>query len=796
MSEKDIYNELHSKDNQINYREVLDKYLAYWKWFALSILITYGISFVYLRYTPNQYEVATTILIEDENNNGLVSDLRALEEIGVVGNNKTLVENEIGVLKSYTLMESVAKDLNLNIRYFGEGKIRTSEIYNERCPIKVNFFEKDSTFYKADTTFVVKINSDNTLVLHSDLNPQEVKAEFGQNINTTIGNMTITPNEIFAASRWDIDEVIVKISPLRKVVDNYKDKIEIEFLLKGADILKISLRDKVNQKAALILNQLTKSYNENAVALKSTIAINTKDFIDQRLKVIERDLSLIDKGVQDFKISNNITDIPTESSLILNSATRIENEIIDINTRIKLVEYILEYLSNNPDEVLPANLILGENSLQENSRRYNEILIERNRILNSSKEMNPVIQNLNTQVTELRQSVVQSLVNLKSTLEISLDHLQEEEKRLRKRIQAVPIQERRFRDIERQQKIIEALYLFLLQKREENAISIAATMPNAKIIDKARVALRPVSPVKPIIKIGALLLGFLIPFGILFIRFLFDNTVTGLKDFETKIGAPVLGEIPRDKKGVDVLIQDTGFIMESFRMLRTNLSYMLNEKKDEPKVIAVTSTVPGEGKTYTSINLSSIISLSKKKVLLIGADVRKPQIANYLNFPKSKTGLVNYLMDDQLDIKSIITHYPDANIDIIQSGIVPPNPAELIMSARFDEVIKYGKENYDYVIIDTPPINFVSDTLLLSDKADLWLYIIRANYLDKRLLEIPERIFKEKKLPRMALVLNNTDPKRGNMYGYAYGYNYAYSYGKERNSPLSRLKERIKEFFS
>lgn len=757
------------EEEPINIREQIEKYAIHWKWFVLGVLITLAGAYTYLRYTPNLYEVSTTILIDDENNGGLISDLTALEGLGMTGGSNTLVENEIGILKSRTLVESVVKDLDLNIAYLEEGRVRTSELFRS-SPIKVNFFLKDSLFFRLDTTFRVQVKSLTKFTLINAEGTTSTEHEFGENIIADFGDFTITPNTTDTKSL--LKEIIVQISPVENVTQSYRNGLAIDFLMKGSDILVISLKDRITLKAELILNTLTSNYNKDAIENKSQIAINTNEFIKDRLLVIEKDLSDADSGVQEFKTTNSLTDISSEAALILDANSEIEKRIIDIKTQLQLAAYVTEYLENNTEDIIPANLGLGSGSgFNQNSQKYNELVLERNRISKSSKAMNPIIINLNNQIAELRKGVHQSLTNLKKSLSISLSIAQKEDARLNARITEVPRQEREFKDILRRQKIIESLYLFLLEKREENAISLAATIPSGKIIDTAIGNNLPVSPKRKIVYLAALIVGFLIPFVILYIRDLLDNKVHTSKELEAELKAPFLGDIPKvvGDKNVVISGSDRSSVSESFRLLRTNINFILSNIEATSKTIYVTSTIPSEGKTFVAINLAAAMALSNKKVLLIGADIRKPKIAEYLAIKQNK-GLTHYLTTPGIAVQEVIEHVEAHNFDMIQSGISPPNPTELLMNGRFEEILDYGKQNYDYVIVDTAPVSVVADTLLFNQKADMFLYVVRAHFLDKRLLEIPKRLYAEKRLQNMAVIMNGSDLKKGYGYGYGYGY--------------------------
>ena len=379
----------------------------------------------------------------------------------------------------------------------------------------------------------------------------------------------------------------------------------------------------------------------------------------------------------------------------------------------------------------------------------------------------------------LRQSIEQSLVNLRSSLSFSLSEARNQEYRINSKRKVAPQQEREFQDIKRKQQIIEALYLYLLKKREENAISLGIPVPNAKIIDKADGSNLPVSPKPMLVYLIGGILGLLIPFMIISIRSLLDNMVHSYDDVEAAVKAPIIGDIPKSRSKKNVIITDTdnSNIAESFRLLRTNVNFMLSGAKDEAKSIFVTSTLSGEGKTFVAINLASSLALLEKRVLLIGADIRKPKIASYLNI-KPTTGLTHFLMDKHLEAQDVIMYNKETNIDIIDSGEIPPNPSELLLNGRFESVLTYAKQHYDYIIVDTAPVNMVTDTLLLGDHADLFIYVVRAEYLDKRMLKVPQTMFENKRLPNMTMLINDTDYENK-----GYGYGYGYGYGNAEKKP-------------
>lgn len=769
MQNENPSNYMFEDEEPVNYREKFEKYAYNWKWFLISIFIFSLGAYAYLKFIPKQYTVTSTILINDENSKGLPSELSAFEDLGLTTLSKTSVDNEIGMLKSFSLMESVVKKLGANITFYEKGMISNKELYKNEIPFIINFLLKDSLVYSKDTTFSILALTPTKFVLKNSRGTVSKVYLFGENVQTDFGNITITPAGLKNLKKGE--EIVVKVVPIKNIIEDLRKNIEVITMYKKSSLIQLNLKAPIKLKSQDILNNLVQQYNKDAVDDKLFIGKSTNLFINERLNLIKNELSNVDQGVENFKKNNQLTDIDSESSLILQNNAELEKKIVDLNTQVRVAEYVTDYVNKNTEQIIPSNLGLSDDAISTNSARYNELLIERNRILKSSSKKNPVIINLDEQLKQLRTGISHGLQNLKASLNIALNNTKKEEDKVFSRIYSAPKQERQFKEFQRQQQIIETLYLFLLQKREENAISLAVTAPKAKIIDFADGSNRPTSPKLILVIITALSLGLLLPFTVLYIIYFFDNKVQSIKDIESIIKAPIIGEIPKTVRGSKIVIHDNDkeSISESFRMLRTNINFMLSKIKGRAKIIFIMSTIVGEGKTFTTLNLASVIALSNKKVLLIGGDIRKANSNEYIN-QNIGNGLSNFLIDNSLKVSDVIERSLEGNFDILNSGTVPPNPSELIMNGRFDEIFAYAKDNYDYVVVDTAPIKMVTDTLLLSHYADLCLYVIRLNNLDKRLLEIPKKMFNEKRLPNMAILINGVDLKRGYGYGQSYGY--------------------------
>lgn len=758
-----------STDQEILLYEVFDKYKYHWKWFVFCLILGLSVAYFYLRYTHDKYEVSTTIFINDNQSARLTTELSAFEDLGVRSGPTTSIINETGIIGSRSLINKVIKNLGLNITYHNVGEVMTTEIYGKEIPLRINFFVKDSVLYNLNTMFEITAISETNFVLKNSDNEIIEKIVFGKNIKMDFGEINITPTDNFTLDNGE--SLIIKINPLKKVARNYNRKIKIETKVRMSSLLLISLRDNVKQKAIDILDNLVVQYNKDAILYKTTISENTDDFINDRIADISSDLSIVDKGVEDFKIRNQITDLGLEASINLESNTQLQRRILELSSQLRLVEYLIEHLENNKNDLIPVNLGLQDDqSMNQNTSMYNMLIMERNRIIKSSSELNPTVINLESQLQTIRQSIKQSLLNLSSSINYMINEARNEEYRIGSKRTAAPKQEREYQDIKRKQLIIESLYLYLLEKREENAISLGIPVPNAKIIDLADGSNIPVLPMPKLAYLLGGLLGLVIPFAFISIRSLFDNKIHNSDEVEAIVKAPIIGEIPKIKTKKKIIKSDNmnSSISESFRLLRTNVSYMLSENKENSKTIFVSSTISGEGKTFIAINLASSLALLNNKILLIGSDIRKPKISSYLNLEFTR-GLSHFLIDKNLEAPDIIESYKECNFDIIFAGDIPPNPSELLLNGRFEDILAYGKAHYDYIIVDTSPVSLVTDTLLLGKHADLFIYVVRADYTDKRILKFPKSMYENRRLPNMAMLVNGIDFK-GKGYGYGHGY--------------------------
>ncbi|TRX29439.1 polysaccharide biosynthesis tyrosine autokinase [Flavobacterium franklandianum] len=789
---KDYFMSDENQEEKIHLRDVLEKYLTHWKWFVLGVFLCFGIAFFYLRYTTPQYQASTTILVKDEKKGGMLSELSAFADMGLGSGLKSNVDNEVEILRSRSLIESTVKKLELNISIFEKGRVNTRELYTE-APIEVHFTNVQPSFYTEGMNWEYVKLSPNTFELVSNIEEEipvllTKKKEFryGEIIPTLNGDLIITKNfEIKYLKKLEDKSIFIVVTPFDKIVASYQKRLVVDPISKTSSVVGISLTDPIFKRAEVFLDNLIQIYNDDAAADKNFISENTSKFISSRLILITQELDGVEKDVESFKTSNSLTDIESEAKLFIEGSSEYNKKSVENEIQLNVVSSLLDFMKKSTNgDLLPSNIISGQTDASALINSYNQLVLNRNRILKSATLSNPSVVKLEEQITSLKANVAESLTRMQSNLTIQKRNLKGQEGLLDSKIGKIPVQERQFRVIARQQKVKEELYLYLLQKREETAISLAATAPNARVIDVAKASKIPVSPKKNIIYLGAILMGLLIPFGILYVLDLFDTKVKNRFDITDKLNIPFLGDVPKSMSPNEIIdTTSRTSTAEALRIVRANLEYMLTQVPDDrAKSIFVTSTIPGEGKTFLSVNLASIFAHSGKKVILIGMDIRKPKLNEYVGISDPK-GLTDYLSAKNVPITNYISPMKGYDaFDVLLGGIIPPNPTEMLMSKKVDELFAQFKKEYDYIVVDTAPVSLVSDTLIVAKHADTFVYVVRANYLDKRTLTIPDILHKENKLPNMAFILNDTEVAKGYGYGgYGYGYgNYGYGVTQEK----------------
>ncbi|WP_271766996.1 GumC family protein [Aquimarina algiphila] len=764
-----------SSSFSFNLRDQIIKYLKKWYWFVLSVVIFVSLAYVKVRYTIPQYNVSSMIMISQDESIS-ESELSAFKDLGLLDDTQNKIENEIQIIKSRTLLTNVVNNLNLNVRYFSEGRILEVENYPKSL-IEINFLSDDTIVHTKSQVFHVKINSGTSFSFLDKKGKKLSDHSFGKTISSGVGDIVITP------SVEDIEPhlnktIKIQIAPVKSVAEGYRGRLSIS-PLKNSSIVRISLNDPVKEKAKDIINNLVEEYNKATIQNKKQASARTADFINERLDLISGDLTEVDDEAAGYLSKYGLTnDIGAQTQRVADIDSRNVQEIAQLNTQLSLIESMRRFVLSQEGryDLVPANLGFDDPTITTTVSRYNGLILQRQRLLKTSSVQNPVVVNIDQQIDGLRQVLIGSLNSLRSSINIRLKSLRTQDQYFSGKLYNAPIRQKDLRVIEREQTIKEQLYLYLLQKREEAEITSHITLSNARVIDKAStLSSYPVSPNKKTIFAGAFFLGFVLPFLIIYTSDLLNVKIRSREDLEKVLSMPIIGSIPKVKSKKQIVISqnDRSGIAEAFRILRTNLDFLLaGINKDKGKVIFVTSTISGEGKTLISSNLAKTLSISGKKVAYLGTDLRDPKFHKFFDLPNGRDtkGLTNYIMNAELNPEDIIYNDKEENsFDIIPSGAIPPNPAELLMQERVNSMFEYLQSEYDYVVVDTAPVSLVTDTLLIAKFADLSIYIVRENYSDKRVLQVPENFYREKRLPNIAVLLNAAATKTGYNYGYGYG---------------------------
>ncbi|WP_432411006.1 GumC family protein [Rasiella sp. SM2506] len=770
------------EEQDFNLKETLKRYSQKWFWFLLCVIIALVVAKVYLRYTIPSYQSKASILIKNEASSGNFGGISPFSEAGYLGGLQTnKVANELAILKSKRLISEVIKELNLHIKYDNIGSIITSELYTNR-PFIVQYLSfNDSVRTPYVPKLFLTINSKTEFTIYTENKSIDEVHSFGESLNLPFGKITVIPifdNE-FSFTEFIGKTISVSFASVENTALQYQNRVSVLSDDRYSNVINFSMQSPVREKAEDFINELIFQYNKDAINDRNQVAQKTSNFIDSRLEIITRELDSVEQNKETFKSTNRLTDIEAEAQIILQNVSEFDKRQLNVGTQLELANTMVDYMQNSgANDLLPANIGLQGDQVASAVSNYNQLILERNRLLKNSTVKNPVVINLSNQIGQIRTGILSSLENQRNSLKISLRDLNYKEATLNSQIAKVPRKEKLFREINRQQGIKEQLFLFLLQQREEASISLAVTAPKAKIIDSAFSSKSPVSPNRMFIYLGALLAGLLLPFLILYLSFLVDTKIKNRRDVERIMPhLNFLGEIPKLGKNEEELVQksDRSMLAESFRILRTNLQFQVLNSLDANRAnkIFVTSTVKGEGKTFVAFNLALTLALTGKKVLLIGADVRNPQLHRYLpEGKKSQKGLTEYIVDESVTAKELMqpSNY-DENLTIIHSGVIPPNPAELLMRPRTETFFKEVENGFDYVIVDTAPAMLVTDTVLINKYADALLYVVRADHTDKKLLEFLKDSIISKRLSKVSLVLNNVSQNNfgyGNKYGYTY----------------------------
>lgn len=779
--------------NAVPLTDILYRTLHHWPWVLLSLVVCVGAAVVYLLCTPKVYTTTASIMIKDE----AAGKSAGAEDFGDFGlfQNKTNIQNEITTLKSADLMEEVVRRLDLDMNYYIPGRFHDVVAYGSNLPVRVEmpgFAENGSALFRVEVDGAGKVSVSD--VKSGDLKSEErVQGAMNDTLMTVVGPMVVVAAEGYKPG--EAVELNVVKAPVSATAGGYESRMVIAMSGDKSSVINLTVTDQSTQRAQALLSTLIGVYNEYWIRDKNQIAVSTSNFINERLGVIESELGNVDSDISSYKSQHLIPDVSAASSMYMSQNQQISQQIMDLRNQLKQTLYIKSYLgaASDNEKMLPMNSGVANVDIQSQITDYNNLVLQRNSLLAKSSDKNPLVVQLNEQMDQMRHAILASVDNSINALNMQISSLQGSQASTTSKIASNPSQAKYLLSVERQQKVKESLYLFLLQKREENELSQAFTAYNTRVVNKPA-SFGPTAPNTRNILMMSFLLGLAIPFGVVYLMESNNTKVRGRKDVE-HLAVPFLGELPQDghekKKEAgeaNTIVVKGGkrdIINEAFRVLRTNVEFMCNSSEGN-KVIAMTSFNPGSGKSFVSMNLGMAIALKGKKVLIVDGDMRHGSTSAYMGSPAK--GLADYLGGAVSEVDTLIVKTPECqNMQVLPIGSIPPNPTELLESPRFGELIGELKSRFDYVIIDCPPIEVVADAQIIDKFADRTFFVIRAGLFDRSMLSELDRLYEEKKYRNMSFILNGSRNDQGRYgyshtyrYGYGYGYGYGYNYGEKK----------------
>ena len=799
MSENQTNASFHQEDS-LNIKDLMLLYLSKWRWFLLSLAVCIGLAVVYLLRTPSVYTRTATLLIEDNDKGGSISASEmSFADLGLFQSN-TNVNNEIIAMSSPALMQDVVRRLHLDMTYSADGRFHDEVLYGSTLPVTValNEFtdgESASLSMYVDTSGAVSLYDFRTVLNGENVRYKDVvQGKVGETVETPLGGIVVNPTAFFHRVGSGM-EITVSKSTLYGATTAYSSKLTVSLLQKEATVVSLSMKDVSVQRAVDVLNTLISAYNESWVSAKNQIAVSTSAFIDDRLRVIEHELGAVEEDISSYKSKNLIPDLQASSDLYIQQSSETEVKLLELSNRMYMVRYISDYMSReeNAFELLPAGTGIESTGIEGQILEYNNKLLERNYLVASSSTSNPLVVDADQALQSMRATILTSLENYTVMLQNQMESLRQQESKATDRIAATPDQAKYLLSVERQQKVKESLYLFLLQKREENELSQAFTAYNTRLITPPVGSIAPTSPARMQILLIAFVLGLVIPMGVFFLKENGNTRLRGRKDLES-MSVPYIGEIPmcdgkkssiryrlrnltrRGAKNddVEVVVKEgvRNVVNEAFRVVRTNLEFM--HVPSSGHVYMTTSFNPGSGKTFITVNVAVSLAIRGRKVLVVDGDMRRATASRLLHSPS--IGISDWLSGRETDMDRILFRTDiHENLWMMPVGTIPPNPTELLQDGRLKELFDALKDSFDYIFIDCPPINIVADTQIISKVADRTVFIVRAGLLERSMLSELEADFRDGRYPGLCMVLNGTVSK-GGRYGYSYGYSYGYGY--------------------
>lgn len=767
------------RNKEISIKELLSPYLNRWKFFLGTIFLMMILAVYYIKSSAPVYKAQTSVLIKDAKKMSAASgDFGVLQSIGGFGGMGTnSIENEIAVFKTKSIIEDVLKNLNFQTPIYAKQTFNSIELYGTSSPYKINIIQEKENEELQKKPIYIKKKGDQ-IILSSDDWERDVITSFGKTTSLPFAVLMISKNSDFIENaKINMSEVYFKYSNFDETVNNFQEALSADLLDKDGTVINLSVNFENKNKAKDFLNGLVRQYNAYAINDKNIESKKSKEFIDRRILLISKELGDVETEKEAYKTNNNIVDLKSEAGINLQMKEQSKAQLLEIGTQLELNQMLQSSLNKKGNgDILPLNIGLDSETAGKAIQEYNALVLQRNKYLEEATPDNPLVKTANNQIEEMKSSLSQSLQKNVTSLQLAKRKVESQLGQSEQMIDRIPNQEKMFRSIERQQQIKENLYLLLLQKREEAAISMEIASEKARVIDKAFIYSKPIAPKKLIILGLSILIGLLIPVFIIYLREVLQSTINKRDDISKLTQLPVLAEIPKlkNKENPLVAFNDVSSMAEAFRIFVTNLKFLL-PSKNESQIILVTSSVKGEGKTFVSTNLSIILASVRSKVLVIGADVRNPQLQRYNPLMKSVKGLTEFLSGEDIPVNEIIhpSGYND-NCDFIYSGSIPPNPTDLLQNGKFEELLNIIKSQnkYKYIVLDTAPLLLVTDSFLIADFSDMIVYVTRSEVTETSYIEFLNNSVSENKLKNVGIVLNEVKESNfgyGNKYGYGYG---------------------------